>query len=519
MVQEAGLFTRDMILQLEECARRFYERSGASFFEAKTSFAGKVESYDNVERHDVDIYFNNHVVRFSYFPRVYLSMYYSNLTCFISFEKAGEDKVFYPLFQLYGFFKEAPADALVIPLILNAEAMKESFEQLEASLKGIWDRICGLSYHEEGKAALFSSEVKRAIEYLKSDLPTNEELSQIWEEAKLLWFKTWKREQEKNFDLSGFDEADLRVEFEWSLERFKEVASTQIESDKRKLLFLYYHLLLSRLLSAGYEAYMTGNYSRALKKLKKLKIKTAFDECIMGYLQGAAQPRPHVPPTVFESMTKLYKNGMQKNSMGAGFKFVLAGYLFGLLWLPFFLGVYFLFYFIEGRDALYLMGSLSNAPVSMFPCFLIGMLMIYFKPEIYYKIFYRKNYQRLMELERASFNPGGHRFMKGFAGVVIAGCIVFLFLTVHQNLKLTEEGIIDNTRFWNLKGSFYTYEEVDRVYYKETTTSQYGEDFPEPSYVIRLKDGSEIDPYLFDTCNEKFLEVLRSKGVAVEWAP
>ncbi len=512
MVHQAGLFVRDMIMGLEECAKGYFERSGALYFESGTVFNGKEEGYENISCHNVDIYFNNHMVRFSYMSGAFMTSYNSILTCLVSFEKADKEKrVFYPLYQLYGYFGQGPLEAMVIPLILDGETLKESFGQLEAALGRVHEKIRELSFDGEGRAAFFDGEVQAAAVLLKEDYPTNEEYEGLWAEARVQWFESWKKEQEKDFDLSELSEEELKAQYEWFIERIKGQVTEKIDIDKRQMLSLYYNWLTSRVLSAGYEAYMVGDYPRALQKLRKLKNKTAYDEMVIAYLERAGEGRPHVPPSVCENIKKFYKNGMRKSTIGEGFKVVAGGYLFGLLWLPLFLGLYFLFYFIESRGAVYFMGNPYAGLSAIMPCFLLGMLTVFFRPGMYYKIFYRKDYDKLMAVEKASFNPATHKFMKGLAAIVFLGCLVYLFFEAHRNLKLTEDGILDNTRFWGIKGSFYTYDEVEKVY---RIKGDEAKGYVSP-YVLRLKGGREIELYEFGA-GEKFFEVLRDKGVLVE---
>jgi len=98
----------------------------------------------------------------------------------------------------------------------------------------------------------------------------------------------------------------------------------------------------------------------------------------------------------------------------------------------------------------------------------------------------------------------------------ICAYIVFLALTVHQNVKLTVTGVYDNTSFWEIHGDYYSYDEIDKVYYRAQTPNGYGDMLDIPSYVIRFKNGKELDPYSLNTCDEKLLNTMRDRDIFVE---
>jgi hypothetical protein len=509
MVDSASQFTEGLINQLEQRAKAFYEKTSGGFYEAKTVYNdAQRETFDNVRSHDIDIYYNNHIIRFSYYPHVPLTMAYSVLTCYVSLEKVEPKKLFYPLSQVYGYFKLTPANSLCIPLILSDESMKDSFDLLSRALIEVNTQIKALSYDIDRQIDFFNSEAEAAIALFKREIPTDDDMQKFLEYAKQVWYPLWKAEQE--------DEAETKADFERFLSRTMDDINMLIESDKKKLLQFYYHQLTMRVLGTGYEAYMVGNYALAIKKLKKLKLKTPYDNSIIDFIKEQKVSRPHVPDSVFINLTELYKNGISKNNFKEALAVAPAMLLFGLIWLPVFLGIYFLFYFIENTGAVYLLGPLSNAPSVMLPAMLMGIPMIYFKSKVFYKLFFKRNYQKLITLENAVYSRSTHRYIKFLTSVLFAGSFIFLLLTVHQNIKLIQNGFYDNTDFWSMYGSYYRYEEVNQLQYRKESPDGHGGTFPYPSYVIQLKNGKEVDLSDLDSCNEQFLQAFRSKGVFVE---
>ena len=268
--------------------------------------------------------------------------------------------------------------------------------------------------------------------------------------------------------------------------------------------------------SSAHEAYVTGDYGTSLKRFRKQKHKTPYECLLMTYMGNAKTPCQHAPGSIVENLTELYKKGMPKSGLKEALMIAPAMLLFGLGWAPLFLAIYFLFYFVEKRQTVYLLGSLSNVPSIMLPAMLMGLITIYFHSKKFYRLFFRKRHQKLVALDQAARSPRSHKFMKLMRTGVLVGSVIFLFLTVHQNIKLTQDGFYDNINFWDVQGAYYQYEDVARLRYREQTPSGYDFTMDFPSYVIELKDGREIDPCQFGTCEETFLNVFREKGVPVE---
>ncbi|MDD2361958.1 MAG: hypothetical protein PHH84_03225, partial [Oscillospiraceae bacterium] len=395
-------------------------------------------------------------------------------------------------------------------LILSPESMTEGFCCLAEAVEAIMPNIQSLSYDPEQKTLLFNQEVESAVLMLKKEYPTTEDLQNFFHDIGKDGFESWKAEQSPMAN-----EEEMREEFDNLISRLKDDVHSVIEQDKKGFLTYYYDFLLMRYVSPAYEAYMTGNYTAALKKLKKQKYKTAYENRLIEYLDNAQTPRPHVPESIYINLTELYKNGIPKNNIKEGLMIAPAMLIFALIWLPLYLAIYFLFYFIESRDAVYLLGTLANAPSAMFPAMICGIPMLYFQSKRFYKLFFKKNYEQMAALDNAVNSRSTHRFMRALMGVLVACSVVFLALTAHQNIKLTETGFYDNTNFWSLQGEYYSYDEVDKLHYREQTPSGYGDMLDIPSYVILLKNGEELDPYRFDSNDEKFLDVFRKKGVLV----
>lgn len=112
-------FTGKLIGELDHCARAFCDQETSFSCESRTAYKNGIEAFDNILSHEVDLYFNNHIIRLTYLPHMPLSQSHSVLTGSISFEKANPDRIFHALSQVCGYLKNIPSCALTIPMILD----------------------------------------------------------------------------------------------------------------------------------------------------------------------------------------------------------------------------------------------------------------------------------------------------------------------------------------------------------------------------------------------------------------
>lgn len=512
---EAEKFTDVLIKRLEECAKSFYNETNALSLEVKTNYNSKLQAADNILSHEIDIYYNEHIVRFSYYPHIPLSTSHSILTCYVSLSKSDSQRLFYPLSQIYGFLGVTPSYALTLPLILSADSMTECFECIADSLTAIHSDIKTLSCSQGKKDALFDAEFGSACDYFKSRFPTTDDIKSEIDKTREEWYGCFISDTYEQ-PLSPEDETNTQSGFEQILLRINDEAQSMLLADKQKFLTFYFLPLLSRSLSSGFESYMVGNYPAAIKKLKKLKNKTQYENLLIDYMENAESPRRHIPESIYKNLTELYKNGISKNNFKEALAIAPAMIIFGAPWAALFLLIYFLFFYFENKNSVYLLGPLENAPCVILPALIMGIVTVSFNMDKFYKLFFRKNSEKLTALQTAASSRSALKFMKGLSAVLLICSTAFLFLTVHQNIKLTENGFYDNTAFFSINGPFYEYEDVERLYYQQQTPNGNGGTFPYPSYAIILKNGERIDIDQFDSCNEKFLNVFKDKGVEVE---
>lgn len=115
---------------------------------------------------------------------------------------------------------------------------------------------------------------------------------------------------------------------------------------------------------------------------------------------------------------------------------------------------------------------------------------------------------------------GADRFMKGFTYIIFCASIIMSVLLCKWNVNFKENGFIDNTDFLSLRGEYYTYEEIEKIYYVSERTNEFGDTLEFPSYVM-VVDGKEIDFYEFgdiEDYEDELLGFLQEKGITTEMA-
>lgn len=511
-------FNFEIIKQLDQCAELFTNKSSAISYEAKTSY----KKFKEVLSHDVDIFYNNHIVRFSYYPHLLLSSTHSVLTCYIALSKTDPKKVFFPLASIYGFLDIIADSALTIPMILTPSSMRECFDCLSSSLYENHSQIADLSYNQAQKAALFDSELENsnifADIYYGDTPPTNDEIEDEIREIGEKEYKSWK-EKVYGVSLSPEEEEEAKASFNKTISQIINDKTEKIFDKKLAALASYFELALARSLSKGGEAYMVGDYKTALKDMTKIAHKTQYEKLLINFMKNEKSPKKHVPEEIYETLTKLYKNGIQKTSLKEGLAFALSSFILSLAWAPIFFGLFFVFCFFVSRDSIFLLGPLDNWPIAIIPCFFMGMITVFLKSEKFYKIFFKKDYQKLIALQTATIPSSSIKFVKALRLIILIASALIFLIFANLNLKLTENGFYDNRDFLTFNGAFYKYEEVDKLCYQKDLYDKEGNIVASSSYFILLKNGEKIELSQFDSFNEKFLEILKNKNIEIEPIP
>ena len=255
--------------------------------------------------------------------------------------------------------------------------------------------------------------------------------------------------------------------------------------------------------------YIRGYGELATEQLKKSGPLTGYEKRLLQIWSEANQAELPDLSAIIKNMELYTETGMPKTN----FKEFGAVFVSWLVLLPLttavFLAVYFLAVWLEGRESIYLMGPMYNFPCTILLGFVTAIAASYFTRFHFYKWMFKKDYERYCELDYMQNGGGADRLMKGFFRVVFVLGIIFCILMAKWNFNFLPDGFVDNSKFFSLKGEYYAYTQIDKIYYNEE----------QPSYVILLKNGEEVDLYDLGDVEDyegSLLETLRQKGVKIE---
>lgn len=450
---------------LDICCESFRKDSGGLLCEKNTIYKGGIENRE-VRYHFVKIYYHSYNLLFKYTAHGFLSLTNSFLECLIALEKS-EDARYFPLSSLLNYLDIGTLVPLTIPFITNDTVMKECFELLAG--------VVSAHLHEIGQLA---AEPDRKEQYMR----------------------TFNTEMELVLHMKPSGQEDSDEEETWLYEH-------------------YCDWLTNRCADESYLLFITGNYRKAIKKFRKYKDRSGYEDRLIALMEAETSPQPYVPQAIFENVTHYNPYGAPKNMWKELGVLFASAFFWMLLWGIFFAGLFFLLYAIEARGTLYLMGPLTMAPALFLPSFLMGLATSYFSRKKAFKIFFKKDFDRHLEMDQITNGAGADKCMKIFFVILFVCGITFTALTVKDNIKFDTDGFIDNTGFFAVIGTYYPYSEIEAIYYKSDRVNGFGYTVDYPSYVLVLKSGREIDFYEYEEAThteKRLLPLLMKKGLKIE---
>jgi len=442
--------------QFDRCAEAFCQSTGGNRFETDSSYKGE-EKPENLRYRSAKIFYDTFALGFRFTAHGTMSIVNSILECLVYTDRTDE-AIGIPLHFVVDFCDEDISTPLTIPLISSPDAMTEAFDCLGGVLNKLFETIRDLSFDSYRCESL-------AVFYI-------EELYRL-------------------YGIKDYNEVWLS------------------DSD--------YSFLTLRFTSDAYICYLKGERDKAIKKLEKAPVLCGYEKRLLRLWKSDSGIGEAIPTVRYNA--QLYNTSGVQKSEGKEF---LATFLSWLVITPvasvLFVGLYFLLMHLEGIDSVYLMGPIYSFPMSFFFAFLTGIAASYFCRHFAYKLLFRKSYERYCEMDSIQNGGGADKLMHVFLWLIvlagIAGCILF----TKWNLNFKEDGFVDNTSFFSVKGTYYSYSDIDHIYYKPDRINDFGEKLDNPSYVIVMNDGREIDLYEYDntaTCEKKILTHLISQGVSI----
>lgn len=450
----------EVYLQFDKSANDFCRETGGSFCEITSSYNGE-ETLENLESRSAKIFYNAFIIEFKYSAHLFFSLINSVLECRVYFEK-GRDVLGFPLpFVVDAISYDTPIP-LCVPLISDTEGMVQAYDCLGGVLKNLLTRFEDISTDEKIKAELEPSFVKEVRDVF-------------------------------NYKDKVKDE-DVIDEFTYD----------------------YYTFRFS---TEAFINFIRGNRKKAVKQLGKVKRPTGYEKRMMRvWSSNEAFELPELS-AVIKNAEMYGADGVQPSDV----KELGVIFFSWLLLTPVTSAVYVLLYFIlvalEGRNSVYLMGTEYNFPYCFLFGFVTAIALSYFTRFKFYKFLHKKDYEKFCEFDTIQNGVKADRTMRGFIRFIVLIGFIGCLLLSKWNLNFYEDGFKDNTKFLSFKGEYYSYTDIDKVYYMPNRVNAFGDTLEYPSYVLVLKDGREIDFFDYDEIEkygEELIDFLRTKGVKIE---
>ena len=453
-----------MFNKFDGCAKAFCESTGGLFCETFCEYKGEKRT-DNLKYKYAKIYFNAFAVGFKYTAHGVLNTVNSILECLVYTDKKV-DAVGIPLPIVADYCNvDVAATPLVIPFISDEVEMKQAFDCITGVLVNLLGKISDIVYGEKNGLLLY-----------------------------------YQGELENVFSIKIDEEED------------KEEKNAFYKSE------IFYRFITSRFTSNAYILLMKGDAARAAEALKKHKKLFGYEKRLLNLLQS---PQPAFLPErsfVAENLKDFNKKGRPKINPRELFSVFVSWFLLGAVAAVFYTCIFLIVYFFEKRDSVYLMGAIYNFPYCFVGAFLTGIEASYFTRFRFYKLFFRKDYERYLKTEQINRSKKVENLMRLITVGVVTCCLIGCVLFPKQNLKFSEKGFTDNSKLFSLVGKYCGYDEIDCVFYRPDRKNDFGETLNFPSYVLLLKDGKEIDFYEYDEMENYetgLLRFLRDKGVKI----
>jgi len=451
--------------QFDESVHVFCEETNGVFYEVKCKYKGE-ELSDNLKYRYAKIYYKLFVVEFKYTAHGVMGVVNSILEARVYLDKT-EKSVAIPLPLLIDYCNVNTTTPLCIPFISNKEGMIQAFDCIKSVVKSIFNGIETVSEDNDKKEKIL---------------------------------KQFTDELREVFNIKPDDTIS------------KEEGLYQVAED-------YQEFFTLRFTSAGFINNIKGDKERAIKQLTKIKKKTGYEKRVLNILKTEESVESADLSAIRKNADAYNASGVQKADLKEFAAVFLPCILISVVISLGYIGLYFLLLHFEEKDSIYLMGPIYNFPFCILFGFITSIVVSYFTRFKFYKIMFKKDYEKFCEMDHIQNGGGADRFMKVFLEIVVLVSIAGCVLLTRWGINFYSNGFVDNTDFFSLKGAYYNYDYVERVYYKADRINGFGEKLDFPSYVLVLNNGKEIDMYEFDDISNyenELLDYLREKGVKIE---
>lgn len=446
-----------IFMQFDKSARQFCEDTQGVFCEISREYKGEQQP-KNLKYCFAKIYYNSFVVKFTYTAHGMMNVINSILGCSICLDKADDSREI-PLPLITDYCDVDILTPMFFPFITNEVGMIQAFDCIGSVLKQCFSLFTDISYDHEYKNKIITAYTNE-LKYI-------------------------------------FETDDVTYMFDLDL----------------------YNFFTLRFATDAFINYINGNITKAIAQLKRIKRTTGYEARMLKLMTSGKQHEIPASSALITNAKTYNVHGVPKANFKEFGTLFLSWFLITPITSALFLGLYFLFVWIERWESVYLLGPIYNFPYCILFGFVTAIAISYFTRLKFYKWFNKKDYEKYCEMDSIQNGGGSDKLMKGFVVVLFVVGIIGCPLLARWNLNFLSDGFIDNSNFFSLQGDYYSYNEIERVYYKPDRVNDFGETLNFPSYVLELKNGKEIDLYEHGEISDyenKLIGFFYEKGVKVE---
>lgn len=464
-----------ILKQFDNSANRFCAETNGLYCDIQSEYK-ESEIAGNLKYRVATVVYPQFAVRFRYTAHGVASLVNSILECFVCPDKNSTvSDINLPFVIAYcNIETTAP---LTIPLIYNEEGMKQAFVCIGGVLKDVLGKIAEIISEPTMKHALSEA--------------FNNETDALFNN------KTTDGNAGNHTVVSSATDSVIPSPYESHF---------------------FNTFITLRYTAAPFINLLAGRTDKAIRQLGKIKHPTSYEKHILNLLKSNAPSHPYDLSAILKNASAYSNSGTAKTDFGEFSAIFVSAIVMTIALSPVFCGIFFFLCFLEGRGSVYLLGASSNFPFCIFAAFIVSFGLSYFTRHKFYKLLHRKKYERYLEMDSIQNGPGADKFMKGFTVLLIIASLVAFVLFSKYNVNFREDGFVDNSKFLSVRGTFHSYDDIEYLYYKPDRVGESGDVLDFPSYVMVLRDKTEIDFYEFEDISRygnTLIGYLRDTGIEI----
>lgn len=466
MILKRNEYIKILFQTFDRCVEEYAKKTKALNYKINDIYKGE-NIPENIKEKKGILEYREYNLEFIYTSHIMLGSVNSILEIFISFKNIAENRSF-PLSFLIDFLDIRILKALIVPNISNPKLMEDSFLYFENIIEKIEHQIKKLSKEQERLEAFMA--------YFKNEMLNNYNLEEIDKDKEVYYKKQY---------------------YQWlkcRMTSYPYIMLFNLETKKNNIISKF-----SKLKNLS-------QYEVRLIELMKEYLYNDFDDGIV------------IPDSIKSNLKDMKPIG-KKGSWREPTSIIISWFALIIPCIPIYLLVYLCLSFVESKDTILTIGVFSNAPDVMLPSFITAILFSYFTRLYFYRILFKKTYEKTLENDYISISEKTNRIMKKFLAIGIFLSFVSVVLMVRHNVLFKDEGFIDNSGFFDFVGDYYEYSDIKRVYFLKERDIGFDTIREIPSYVIELENGYKIDLYDVDVYfgyEDELIRVLKEKNIKIE---